>query len=152
MDSAKQLFWLFVLAIPIACISWTVTNEELFRQIKESFVKRSHNSKKLVVRKFFYMLTCEYCFSHYITIFFLFLTGYQLLLDDWRGYLIAGFSLVWIANIYMSLYSLIRTDLKKEKIKTNIEEKEYLKTSDPEKTKAGKDEAAAKTRRLAHHE
>ena len=152
MDSAKQLFWLFVLAIPIACISWTVTNEELFRQIKESFVKRSHNSKKLVVRKFFYMLTCEYCFSHYITIFFLFLTGYQLLLDDWRGYLIAGFSLVWIANIYMSLYSLIRTDLKKEKIKTNIEEKELLENSNPPKTKPGKEEVPGRARRLTHHE
>lgn len=34
---------------------------------------------------------------------------------DWRGYLIAGFSLVWIANTYMSLFGLIRQDIVKEK-------------------------------------
>ena len=40
-------------------------------------------------------------------------------MDDWRGYIIAGFSLVWIANIYMSLFGLLRQDIKKEK--TEIE-------------------------------
>ena len=35
--------------------------------------------------------------------------------DDWRGYVIAGFSLVWVANIYMSLFGLIRLDMKKER-------------------------------------
>ena len=54
-------------------------------------------------RKFFYLFTCEYCFSHYVTIFFLIITRYTLLYDGWRGYLIAGFSLVWIANQYMSI-------------------------------------------------
>lgn len=50
------------------------------------------------------------------------LTHYTLLLNDWRGYLIAGFALVWIANIYMSLYAFIRIDIKKERIKTKQEE------------------------------
>jgi len=31
---------------------------------------------------------------------------------------------VWIANLYMSLYSFLRTDLKKERIEANIVEKE----------------------------
>jgi hypothetical protein len=44
------------------------------------------------------------------------------LLNDWRGYIIAGFSLVWIANIYMSLFGLIRIDIKKER--TQIKEME----------------------------
>ena len=52
----------------------------------------------------------------------LLITNYQLLFDDWRGYLIAGFSLVWIANIYMSLYALIRVDLKKTRIQAKIGE------------------------------
>ena len=88
-------------------------------------------TKSVVARKFFYILTCEYCVSHYITLFILTITGYKLLLDDWRGYLLAGFSLVWIANIYMSLYSFIRTDIKKEKVETKMEEKAYLKNADP---------------------
>ena len=76
--------------------------------------------KTLVARKFFYLFTCEYCFSHYVTILFLFLTGYKLLMNDWRGYVIAGFSLVWIANIYMSLFGFLRQDIKKEQTEISI--------------------------------
>ena len=109
-----QLLWLFTLAIPIACVAWTVTHEEVFREPREYCVDRSKRGKSLAERKFFYLFTCEYCFSHYVTIFFLFLTEYKLLLDDWRGYLIAGFALVAIANVYMSLFAFIRQDIKKE--------------------------------------
>jgi hypothetical protein len=123
MDLNTQLLHLFVLAIPIACIAWTVTHEEVFREPREFCIKRSQEGKRLMTRKFFYLFTCEYCFSHYVTIFMLLITGFQLLFDDWRGYLIAGFSLVWIANIYMSVYALIKVDIKKERIITKKEEK-----------------------------
>jgi hypothetical protein len=119
-----QIAWLFMLAIPIACIAWTVTHEEVFREPREYCVQRSQNCKKLLERKFFYLFTCEYCFSHYVTIFMLALTGYKFLMDDWRGYLLAGFALVWIANIYMSLFALIRIDLKKVRIEASIKETE----------------------------
>lgn len=119
---SQQLIYLFVLAIPIASIAWTVTHEEVFREPREYCVKRSKEGETLFKRKFFYLFTCEYCFSHYVTIFFLIITGYQLLFDDWRGYLIGGFSLVWIANVYMSLFALIRTDLKKEKLEANLKQ------------------------------
>jgi len=121
---SQQIIYLFLLAIPIACIAWTVTHEEVLREPREYCVKRSKECKTLLQRKFFYLFTCEYCFSHYVTIFFLIITGYQLLFNDWRGYLIGGFSLVWIANIYMSLFALIRTDLKKEKIDANLKQEE----------------------------
>ena len=114
-----QLIWLFILALPIACVAWTVTHEEVFKEPREYCAKRCKNSKTLVARKFFYLFTCEYCFSHYVTIVFLLLTGYKLLMADWRGYRIAGFSLVWIANIYMSVFSFLRQDIKKEKIEIN---------------------------------
>lgn len=110
-----QIYWLFILSLPIACIAWTVTHEEVFREPREYFVKRSIRGKTLLERKFFYLFTCEYCFSHYVTILALVLTGYKLLLDDWMGYALAGFSLVWIANIYMSLFGLIRLDIKKDR-------------------------------------
>ena len=122
MDLKSQIVWLFILAIPTACISWTITHEEVFREPREYCLKTSREGKSVMVRKFFYLFTCEYCFSHYITVFMLILTGYKLLLDDWRGYLIGGFALVWIANIYMSLYAFIRIDIKKEKIKAKNEE------------------------------
>jgi hypothetical protein len=127
MEIHMQIIWLFVLAIPIACISWTVVFEEIFREPREYFVKRSQQDKTLFKRKFFFLFTCEYCFSHYITIIFLFFTNYKLLINDWRGYIIAGFSLVWIANLYMNLFGLIRQDIKKEKTEiTEIEKKSHL--------------------------
>ncbi|HEY5745205.1 MAG TPA: hypothetical protein VIU12_03930 [Chryseolinea sp.] len=119
-----QILWLFVLAIPIACVAWTVTHEEVFREPREYCLRRSQEGRSLGERKFFYLFTCEYCFSHYVTVAFLFLTDYTLLLQDWRGYLLAGFSLVWVANIYMSLFGLIRLDLKKERTEIQaLEEK-----------------------------
>lgn len=122
MSLGEQIIWLFSLALPVACVAWTVTHEELFREPHEYCVKRSTEGKTLLARKFFYLFTCEYCFSHYVTIVFLIITKFWFLLDDWRGYLLAGFSIVWIANIYMSLYALIKIDIKKERIITKKEE------------------------------
>lgn len=120
----QQIISLFLLAIPIACISWTITKEEVFREPRTYCIDRSKNCKTILARKFFYLFTCEYCFSHYVTILMLALTKYTLYLPDWRGYIIAGFSLVWIANTYMSLYSLLRTDIKVERIDATIKEQE----------------------------
>ncbi|CAN5900044.1 hypothetical protein BH11BAC7_BH11BAC7_36930 [soil metagenome] len=126
-----QFFLLFVLSIPIACIAWTVTHEEVFREPREYCIDRSKNCKSLFLRKFFYLFTCEYCFSHYVTILMIIITDYHLIFDDWRGYVIGGFSLVWIANVYISLYSRIRIDIKKEKTEITLEEKEIeLKKSE----------------------
>jgi len=120
---------MFVLALPVACIAWTVTKEEIFREPREFCVDKSKNSKAFLFRKIFYMLTCEYCFSHYVTLALLIITRYTLLYPDWRGYLIAGFSIVWIANVYMSLYNIIRIDLKKGKLIAQKEE-EKIKHGD----------------------
>lgn len=118
-----QILWLFILPLPIACVAWTVTKEEVFREPRDYCSARSKLGRTLLQRKFFYLFTCEYCFSHYVAVLFLFLTGYKLLLDDWRGYVIAGFSLVWIANVYMSLLALLKQDIKKEKIEIAAIEK-----------------------------
>jgi hypothetical protein len=77
-----QLLWLFVLAIPIACVAWTVTKEEVFKEPREYCLRRCKQGKTILVRKFFYLFTCEYCFSHYVTVLFLLLTGFQLLIND----------------------------------------------------------------------
>jgi hypothetical protein len=124
MELHTQIIWLFILAIPIACIAWTVTHEEVFREPREYCVKRSQDDKHLLTRKFFYLFTCEYCFSHYVTIAMLILTDYKLLMDNWVGYLIGGFALVWIANVYMSLYNFLRVDIKKERIIAKKEEQQ----------------------------
>jgi len=124
MDLSTQIAWLFLLALPIACIAWTVTHEEVFREPREYCLNRCHKGKNIIERKFFYLFTCEYCFSHYVTIGILLISRYKLLLDDWRGYLLAGFALVFVANVYMSLFALIRIDLKKVRLEAEKEEKE----------------------------
>jgi len=123
MTLTTQLIWLFTLAIPIACIAWTVTNEEVFREPREYCIRQSKERKSLLGRKFFYLYTCEYCFSHYVTVLILILTDYKLLMDDWRGYILAGFALVWIANLYMSLFAFLRQDIKKEKTEITMMQK-----------------------------
>ena len=130
MDITEQLIWLFTLAVPIACIAWTVAHEEVFREPREYCVNCSKTGRTLLQRKFFYLFTCEYCFSHYVTLFMLVITGYKLLYADWRGYLIAGFALVWIANVYMSLFAMIRIDIKKERLECEVEEKKIQENKD----------------------
>jgi len=124
-----HVYWVFILALPVACIAWTVTKEEVFKEVREYCVNKSKTCRYFFERKFFYLFTCEYCFSHYVTILILFISEYTLLYPNWRGYFIAGFSIVWIANVYMSIYNLIRIDLKKEKLQAQKEE-EKLKNGD----------------------
>jgi hypothetical protein len=128
--SQHEILALFIIALPIATIAWTVTHEDLFKEFHDSCVEKSKSGRHLYQRKFFYLFTCEFCFSHYVTALFLIITRYKLLFPDWRGYLISGFSLVWVANIYIALFTLIRLDLKKERIEVNAKE-----NSAPQKSK-----------------
>ncbi|MFL6200222.1 MAG: hypothetical protein ACJ76J_13665 [Thermoanaerobaculia bacterium] len=121
-DWVLQLFWLFILALPVACVAWTVTHEEVFREPREYCVRRSENAKSLAARKFFYLFTCEYCFSHWVAFFFLFLTRYKLLLDDWRGYILSAFALVAVANLYISSFARLRQEVKSEKLDAKTKE------------------------------
>jgi hypothetical protein len=126
LSYTDQVFWLFLLAIPIACIAWTITHEEVFREPRDYCERRSTRGKTLLERKIFYLFTCEYCFSHYVALAFLLLTRFHLLMPGWRGLLIAGFSLVWIANVYMGLFGIMRTEMKKEKTVIKNMEKDQV--------------------------
>jgi hypothetical protein len=123
MSLGWQIVALFLLAIPVACVAWTVTHEEIFREPREFCFRKSRDCRRWWERKFFYLFTCEYCFSHYVAVFFLAVTRFQLLYDDWRGYLVGGFALVWVANQYMSVYNRLRLDIKSEGIEARIKER-----------------------------
>jgi len=127
----QQVIELFVLSIPVAAVSWTVTHEEVFREPREWCVERSKQCRHIVQRKFFYLFTCEYCFSHYVAALFLAITSFKLLFDDWRGFLIAGFSLVWVANLYMSLFGRVRLDIRRERLEIESTEKSEKEQPSP---------------------
>lgn len=134
-DLGEQLLWLFLLAIPIACVAWTVTHEEIFREPREYCVKRSQHAEKILERKFFYLFTCEYCFSHYVTAFFLIITQFTLLVEGWRGYFVSFFALVFVANFYMSLFAYLRQSLKVERIEANLKDNEWHEVKEEIQTK-----------------
>jgi hypothetical protein len=120
--SGADLLNLVVLSLPIAAIAWTVTHEELFREFHDYCVKRSQNSRSFAVRKFFYMVTCEYCFSHYVSAGALAVTRFRLLFDDWRGYVVAWLALVWIANHLIGIYGRLRLGIRSERLEIGLKE------------------------------
>ena len=124
MTIGLQLAWLLILAIPVACIAWTVTHEEVFREPRNYCQEQSQHAPSLPRRKFFYLFTCEYCFSHYVAALFLVITRFKLLYPGWRGYLISLFALVWVANQYMSIYNHLRLDIRHEQVEIRAKEKE----------------------------
>jgi hypothetical protein len=66
VESGQQLLSLAILGIPVATVTWTVTHEEVLREVREWCTHKSKTCKRGYQRKLFYLFTCEYCFSHYI--------------------------------------------------------------------------------------
>ena len=117
MSITQQLIYLFVLAIPVASIAWTITHEEVIREFRETCHAKSAECRRLYQRKFFYLFTCEYCFSHYVAF------------DFPRNNSVSAFisGLARISNrsllfglgrerLYEFLCGMIRLDLKKERV------------------------------------
>jgi hypothetical protein len=119
-----QTATLLMLAIPVACVAWTITHEEVFREARDYCNRQSRLPISAPRRKFFYLFTCEYCFSHYVAALFLLLTRFQMLYSGWRGYIVALFALVWISNQYMSIYNRLRLDIKHEHLEIKAREED----------------------------
>ena len=136
MSLSAQIVKLFLLAIPVACVTWTVTHEEVFREPREFCVRKSEACARWYQRKFFYLFTCEYCFSHWLAGLFLWITRHRLIYGDWRGYLLGFFALVWIANLYMSIFDRLRLDIKRERVEIKDEEHEVKRRSGEGERKA----------------
>jgi hypothetical protein len=117
-----QSAMLLLLALPVACASWTVTHEEVFREPREFCKRKSEQARAVSKKKFFYLFTCEYCFSHYVAALALWIFRFKMLFEGWRGYLVAWFALVWIANVYMSLFNRLRLDIKHENVAIAVDQ------------------------------
>ena len=122
MSLGVQLVWLLTLGIPVACLAWTMTHEEIFREPREYCERRCAEDRRWRVRKFFYLGTCEYCFSHYVALIAVLGTGFRLLLDDWRGVVIAWFAVVWVANQYMGIHGRLRLGIKSQRTEIRVME------------------------------
>jgi hypothetical protein len=123
VELVNQTYYLIGLSLAVASIAWTVTQEEIFREPRDLCVRRSQEGRSLLERKFFYVFTCEYCFSHWVTLLVLLFTGFRFLFDDYRGFVMAFFVLPWLANQWMSLYRRLRVEIKHENILAKKEKK-----------------------------
>ena len=120
MTISEYIFCLVILSLVVASIAWTVTQEEIFREWREMCADKSEDSRNILQKKFFYVFTCEYCFSHWVTILILIITGFKVLYDDWRGYFLAFFLLPWLANQWMSIYRRLRVGIKHENLRAKV--------------------------------
>jgi hypothetical protein len=131
-----QIIELLLIALPIASISWTITHEEVFREPREYCARCSREASHVLVRKFFYLFTCEYCLSHWVTAFFLLITRFKLIYPDWRGSLLGFFALVWMANQYMSIFDRLRLNIKRERVEIKGQEHEVKQKTESERKRA----------------
>jgi hypothetical protein len=118
-----QTLPLLLLALGVACVTWTVTHEELLREPREWLQGRSAAASSWWMRKFYYMWTCEYCVSHYVAAAAVVVMDLPILVPDWRGYVVSWLALVAIANVCMSLFAHLRVETAKERTERQRNEK-----------------------------
>lgn len=105
-----------VLALPVACASWTVTMEYIFQDLRKAATawgKRNPNS--YIIGKLSYLPTCYYCFSHWVAFVALVAFPFKMLTDGAMGYIPALFTTVFVANVYMSIFNILRAKLRMQR-------------------------------------
>jgi len=117
-----------LLALPVACVSWTIAEAEVSRSIRERIAKWANWHKDADGKyppthgwkqKLAYLPTCYYCTSHYVALAFLHLHPFHTLTEDFRGYIISWFSVVGMTAIYCTSYNLLRVLLRWGKAKAD---------------------------------
>jgi hypothetical protein len=114
-----EVFWI---AGAVALIAWTQAKEEIAKEFRNWLQHQSETGKTLVARKLAYMLTCEFCFSFWVSLISLIVFRHRVAYDDWRGVILALFATWGIANIYMTGYSRFRVEIRKDQMEIKKEE------------------------------
>src|SRR3954466_1552106 len=111
-------------ALVVACVAWTVTQEEVFREPRTFCAQKSKTAPRWYARKFCYLFTCEYCFSHYVSAVAVYFSGLKLVSNGFAGYVFAYFATIYAANFIMSLYRRLRLSIKRTNAQARLLEKE----------------------------
>jgi hypothetical protein len=99
MEYGSQIAFAAILSIPVACISWTIAQEEVLQEMRNYLEDyQARHRRSWWRRKMAYLPTCPYCLSHYVAGCLIGLLRFKMLADDWRGYVVSLFTLVLIAN------------------------------------------------------
>ena len=115
-----MLTTILMLALPVACCSWTIAETEVFRSFRERIARWAGWTKGQpaigLKQKLAYLPTCYYCTSHYVAIGFLLLHPFATLTPhegwDIRGYAISWFAVVGVSAVYLTTYNCLRVLLR----------------------------------------
>lgn len=121
MGELATVLWL---AAFVACASWAVTEAELFRELREGLKNWacSRHPNSTACKKVAYLVTCYYCFSHYVTVIALLLNPMKVVGHDWRGYVLSWLCIVSVAAVYLTIYNLLRVALRWAKARADTAE------------------------------
>lgn len=105
------LLRLLALAFIVFVAAWTVTQEEIFRELREWLARHASQNPRLLIRKVAYLPTCYYCFGFWVSVVVFAFAGVTLF-SHWSGW-IAGFALMFFAaQMYLTLFHLFRAWLR----------------------------------------
>ncbi|HET6880347.1 MAG TPA: hypothetical protein VFI31_09340 [Pirellulales bacterium] len=124
--------------MPVAIIVRAFTTEEIFRQPREFCAARNQHYGGLyserreapfpqrlryfLLCKLCYVPTCDFCLSFWVSLVIVWIADYSLYFGDWRGFALATFVVMGVANVYLSAFSRLRVDLRKDRAEaTKIE-------------------------------
>lgn len=107
---------LFVYAVVVAVLVRALTDEEIFKEPRAWLTAYYQEDRHpFLLRKLAYVPTCEFCCSFWVALVVVWLLGFRLALDDWRGFFVAVFAVMGLANLYLGLFSLLRVGLRRDR-------------------------------------
>ena len=137
MQPLEDLIKVILHALPVACVAWTLTHEEIFRDLWEScgefakehkekldYLRRNRKTavysrrkalKHWLGHKVCFLFTCEFCVSVWVTILLLLVSDFRVQYNGLLGFLVTGFGVVMAANLMMTRYQLWRVEIRKDR-------------------------------------
>jgi len=120
-----------ILAIPTACVAWTISETEVFRDAREALARwaQARNVgdcrgwRKWIRCKLSYLPTCYYCTAHWVGLLFFACHPFALLSDGLRGAIIGYFTQIGLAVVYLSAFHVLRVQIRKSQAEANLTEK-----------------------------
>lgn len=96
------------LSVASAWLAWLWTREEIFRECQAYLEDRSQNGPRWLTRKLCKGLCCETCFVHWPILAGVLRWHVRLVEDGPAGLFAAWMVTAFAANLWLTLYSLLR--------------------------------------------
>lgn len=108
-----EWYGIVAVAFVTACVAWTVTMEEVFREFRDLMGTLRDSGRGLFWQKLAYLPTCYYCFSHWVAAVLvagLWLFGTSITLAG--SYLLGWLGVTFTAQFFLTAFHLLRVFLR----------------------------------------